>query len=158
MRRPEADVPGRAALYVHPGEVAVSRVPCTLGIVLGSCVSVCLWDERLGIGGANHFLLPWAPAGAADRGRFGATATDLLVERLVSEGTSPRQLRGKIFGGSCSLALPGRAADLGAKNARTAREALQRHGIPLVAEDVGGARGRKVLFHTDDGAAWVRVL
>jgi chemotaxis receptor (MCP) glutamine deamidase CheD len=27
-----------------------------------------------------------------------------------------------------------------------------------VASDVGGARGRKLIFHTDDGEAWVRKL
>jgi chemotaxis receptor (MCP) glutamine deamidase CheD len=39
-----------------------------------------------------------------------------------------------------------------------AKAILQAEGIPIVAEDVDGERGRKLIFQTHDGAAWVRSL
>ena len=31
-------------------------------------------------------------------------------------------------------------------------------GVEVVEQDLGGQRGRKLIFHTDDGTAWVRHL
>ena len=47
---------------------------------------------------------------------------------------------------------------LGQKNVELARRLLADAGIPIVAEDVGGAQGRKLVFQTGDGTAWVRKI
>ena len=47
---------------------------------------------------------------------------------------------------------------LGERNVAAARRLLAAAGIAVVAEDVGGSRGRKLVFHTDDGVALVRTL
>ena len=52
----------------------------------------------------------------------------------------------------------GTATHLGQKNVEVARQILIAEGIPVVAEDVDGERGRKLIFQTHDGAAWVRSL
>ena len=44
--------------YLHAGHMVISREPCRVTTVLGSCVAVGLWDPTSGIGGVNHFLLP----------------------------------------------------------------------------------------------------
>src|SRR5258707_66364 len=45
-------------VYLHPGELYASPEPANIKIILGSCVAVCLYNPRLSIGGATHFLLP----------------------------------------------------------------------------------------------------
>jgi chemotaxis protein CheD len=30
--------------------------------------------------------------------------------------------------------------------------------VPILEQDLGGQKGRKLVFHTDDGSAWVRHL
>lgn len=40
------------------GDVVVSKEPAMLETILGSCVAVCLWDEKIGMGGMNHIMLP----------------------------------------------------------------------------------------------------
>ncbi len=42
------------------------------------------------------------------------------------------------------------------QNVSLARRFLADAGIPIVNEDVGGAQGRKLVFRTSDGSAWVR--
>jgi chemotaxis protein CheD len=64
-----------------------------------------------------------------------------------------------VFGGACVLrAFRSTAGNLGQKNVQTARALLLAEGIPVVAEDVDGERGRKLIFQTHDGSAWVRAL
>jgi hypothetical protein len=50
------------------------------------------------------------------------------------------------------------ARNLGDENVQLALRLLEEARIPVLDRDVGGARGRKLIFHVDDGAAWVRQL
>ena len=149
----------RLAVYLHPGRIFVSSEPCTVRMVLGSCVAVCLWDPGLGIGGANHFLLPYQVGDGQDSPRFGNVAILRLIEKLLAFGCAKRSLKAKLFGGSCVLeAFQKNGAHLGTKNVSLARKLLAEEGIAVVAEDVGGQRGRRLIFQTNDGGAWVRRL
>jgi chemotaxis protein CheD len=47
---------------------------------------------------------------------------------------------------------------IGQRNAEFAKEWLEREGIPLAAQDFGGAWSRKVLFTPDTGDAYCRRL
>lgn len=147
--------------YLHAGHMVISREPCRVTTVLGSCVAVGLWDPTSGIGGVNHFLLPQGsdPASA----RFGNTAVRTLIREVVAAGARRRSLQAKLFGGACVLrafrgAGTGTGTHLGQKNVEVARQILIAEAIPVAAEDVEGERGRKLIFQTHDGAAWVRSL
>jgi chemotaxis protein CheD len=50
------------------------------------------------------------------------------------------------------------ARHIGAANVETARVLLAKEHIPIIAEDVGGTRGRKLVFHSHDGVTSVRWL
>ncbi len=156
---PVPDPPrGRRALYLHPGAVAVAAEPAAVTTILGSCVSVCLYDPVLGAGGANHFLLPDHGA-AAPSTRFAGEALRELLARLLALGADRRRLQAKVFGGACVVEAFRRSADhLGTRNAAAALRFLEAERIPVMAEDTGGERGRKLLFHTDDGTALVRPI
>ena len=148
-----------AELYLHPGEIFASAQPHRVTTILGSCVSVCLFDTRSGVAGLNHFLLPHAPASAEPSTRYGDVAIDVLVRRVLALGATRDALVAKVFGGANVLhAFADDARHIGAANVELAREALTRYGIPIGAEDAGGVRGRKLVFSTPDGAAWVKVI
>lgn len=153
--QPAADA--RPLAYVHVGHVFVSATPRVATTVLGSCVSVCLWDPALGAGGLNHFLLPHQGTPGEPSPRYGDVAVEQLLEALDKLGCRRRQLRAKLFGGA-SVVDGSRSGgeSLGMRNVAMARELLAATGISVVAEDVGGTQGRKLVFHTDTGAAWVR--
>ena len=61
----------------------------------------------------------------------------------------------KVFGGARMLSQLSFGM-ISERNVAVAREFLRKHGIRIVAEDVGGARGRKILFHTKSGKVLVR--
>lgn len=159
----EAPESERPKIYVPPGGFSIARSPTAISTILGSCVSVCLWDAERQVGGLNHFLLPhWTEGGGASW-RYGNAAIDRLVEAMVASGARLANLQAKVFGGARVLAAfavgtGGSAGHLGGRNVEVAQQTLKRHAIPIVAEAVGGERGRKLIFHTDDGSAWVKLL
>jgi len=148
-----------ASFYLHPGKIYVAIQPTVVTTILGSCVAVCLWDADLGIGGINHYLLPTGLKSTASPFRYGNVAIDELLTRTVRAGARLPFLRAKLFGGACVLdAMRGRDTHLGTKNIEIARKALTDAGIPVIASDCGGNRGRKLIFQPHDGTALVKLL
>ena len=74
-------------LFLHPGEMFAGDQPIVITTVLGSCISVVLWDTSRRIGGINHFLLPNGPSDE-DSGRYGDSAVVLLLRKMRDFGIS----------------------------------------------------------------------
>ena len=149
----------RVRVYLVAGQVFASRTPSEITTVLGSCVSVVLVDASRRIGGASHFLLPFDGGGRRPSARFGNVAIAELMARMVAQGSSKGDLVAKVFGGSSMHPqAPTHGESLGAQNVGVARLELAKAGIPIVAEDVGGCSGRKVIVFTDRGQVWVKKL
>lgn len=153
------EVVERLRFYLHPGQLFVSPETYAVTTILGSCVSVCLWDPSTKIGGINHFLLPVDGGDDQSSLRFGNLAVRELIEEVLTAGGEQGRLKAKLFGGACVLeAFRNRENHLGSKNVQIAREVLNSADIPIIGQDVGGHRGRKLIFHTDNGSAWVKQL
>jgi chemotaxis protein CheD len=152
------------AVYLHPGQLVASKEPCVVTTILGSCVSVCVFDPERRVGGMNHFVLPESFDKSASSARFAPAAHEDLLARILELGASHEKLRAKLFGGAFIFSQfkdaghADREQPLGLRNVAAARQLLLDAGIPVVAEDVGGGRGRKVVFHTGSGEAWVKTL
>ena len=68
---------------ILPGEFYVTSTDMAISTVLGSCVSACIRDTRLHIGGMNHFMLPgnsdvFNPLSAS--ARYGSYAMEMLID------------------------------------------------------------------------------
>ena len=151
------DTGGRPHAYLHAGQIAVAREPTAIVTVLGSCVAVCLWDPGSRVGGVNHFLLPHHVERERSP-RFGNVAVPQLVEAMVRAGASRARLVAKVFGGASVLGSLPHARRLGHENAALALHLLDEARIPVLDRDVGGERGRKLVFVSDEGTAWVKLL
>jgi chemotaxis protein CheD len=143
-------------IFVKVAQAAVAaegEMLVTLG--LGSCVAIVLHDPERQAGGLAHVLLP-EPALSRDTSnpaKFASTAVPLLVERLAARGSRPEALVGRLVGGAsmfATLMVPG-SLNMGERNVRAAREALEAAGIGLLGEAVGGEKGRSVRFWPGDG-------
>jgi len=159
QRTPECATGSRHEIYLQPGRVVATAEPSLLRTILGSCVAICLFDPLLPAGGMNHYLLPHRLGGDGESARFAAPALARLIAAMLDLGSRKSRLRSKVFGGACVLqpSAPS-GADLGARNAALAFDLLAEERIPVIAHDVGGSHSRKLLFRTDDGAAFVRRL
>jgi chemotaxis protein CheD len=154
---PQVDPNAPSAVYLHPGQMHVATAPCAIKTLLGSCVAVCLWDAGARVGGAVHYLLPRGREGRSETGRYGSLAIPALIRAVCALGGQTSSLKAKIFGGAKVLAGlgPSTGASLGDSNVAVAKEILAAENVPVIASDLGGDRGRRVLFHVEDGTAWV---
>jgi chemotaxis protein CheD len=142
------------AIKVQPGEFAVTHDEVVLATVLGSCVSACIRDPYVHVGGMNHFML--AEAENANTARYGSFAMELLVNELLKRGAQRERLEAKVFGGANVLRGFG-AKTVGNDNVAFVRAYLAAEGIPIIAEDLSGTHARKVCYFPRTGRALVAV-
>ncbi|HMC55201.1 MAG TPA: chemotaxis protein CheD [Gemmatimonadaceae bacterium] len=142
----------RTPVYVHPGQVYVSTEAGECATILGSCVAVCLHDPVTRVGGLNHYLLPFPGEDAEPSPRYATTAIDALLHRMMLDGARPHRLVAHVVGGAAVLAAFGADENhLGKRNVQAAYDLLQERAIHVTSSDVGGTRGRKVLFEPRTG-------
>ena len=150
----EQIVADRRRIKVGVGELAVATGSETLTTSgLGSCVAVALTDERAGVRGLLHAMLP-ADDGAkrptARPGKYVDSGIDALIAELREAGAAPSRLEARIAGGAEMLDL---TDAVGPRNVECVERRLETAEIPIVASDVGDDVGRTVRFHADDRLA-----
>lgn len=147
----QSDKPNR--IYLHAGDLCVTENHVELSTVLGSCVAVCLWDPRRGLGGMNHYLGTMSLARDSRGNRCGEVAIKNLLKGVYRLGAKRQDLKCGVFGGAKVIDL---SCDIGVENVRVAREAFEAEGIHVCKWDVGGDYGRRLLFNTHTGETVVR--
>jgi chemotaxis protein CheD len=63
-----------------------------------------------------------------------------------------------MFGGASQFAPSSERAPIGAQNVAVATRFLEEAGVPLLQSDVGGTRGRRVVFSVATGDVAVKCL
>lgn len=147
------------AVKILPGEYFVTSRDVVIVTVLGSCVSVCLYDSAARIGGMNHFMLPDHREGGvlSESARYGAYAMEILINNLLKAGASRKRLEAKVFG--AGRVLSGMThTEVGARNAAFAMHYLDDEGIRVRANDLLGVYPRKVYFFPAEGRVLVKKL
>ena len=145
-------------ITVAPGEHEITAAKDEIvATVLGSCISVCMRDATIGVGGLNHFLLPKnnGSAVASAGERYGDTAMEVLINGLLKRGAKRGNLEAKVFGGARVLSGATMLA-IGDGNIAFVEDFLKREGIPVVSKDVGGTRSRRIHYQPATGRAWVQ--
>jgi chemotaxis protein CheD len=132
--------------FLRPGYIMVPRGPTIISTVLGSCVAVCLYDRKRECGGINHFQLPSTNKLKEATARYGNVATLALIGMMVDDGSKIKDLEAQIFGGAHNPKTCPK--NIGLENVRIARMILTRKRIQIASIDVGGEKGRKLVFNT----------
>jgi chemotaxis protein CheD len=154
---------GSWSAKILPGEFYITRSEEAITTVLGSCISACIRDPGVGVGGMNHFMLPedttqgksaWLD-GAGLSTRYGSFAMESLINGLLKLGARRERLEVKLFGGGHVLKA---AMDVGDRNIRFAHEWLATEGYRVVAEDVGDVLPRRVIYIPATGKVRVKHL
>ena len=131
-------------LPVLQGEMRVSDDPnVVMTTILGSCVAACMWDDVLGIGGLNHFLLPGNDKSRSGVIGAGVHAMELLVNGLIRSGAERDRLKVKLLGGA---KMRDGHIDIGEENAKFAKWFVENEGFELIDSCLGGRRGRSLRF------------
>lgn len=151
------------AAKIMPGEFYVSKTGEMIVTVLGSCISACIRDVQLGIGGMNHFMLPMQTEHSSDKwgsalssaSRYGNWAMEFLINEILKLGGTRRNLEIKVFGGGNVLS---NMTDIGERNIAYVKKYIYEENFEMAASDLGDIYPRKVLYFPDTGAVKIRKL
>jgi chemotaxis protein CheD len=106
----------------------------------------------------NHYLLPGTPEDDVNNSDRGITAIPLLIQSMLNRKVFSGNLEAKVFGGCNSLYRNYDRFRVGERNVEIALAMLQEYNIPVAAQHVGGAYGRKIVFNTATGKVRMRLL
>jgi chemotaxis protein CheD len=138
-------------LFLYPGQLVVTRDAMEITTLLGSCVSVCLFDSIRKIAGMNHFLLPVNEKNNSDLEKYGDSSLTLMLEKILSMGSKKNDLEAKVFGGGEILIYENLNFNIGKKNITLALDFIKDHEIRLATKVVGGMLGARIIFNTVTG-------
>ena len=148
------------AVKIMPGtHYVTARRDEMLITTLGSCVSACIRDTALGVGGMNHFMLPesetgqWSGANAAMR--YGNHAMETLLNDVLSMGAAKNRLEIKLFGGGHVLDTTN---EVGQKNIKFVLKYLKDEHLATLAEHLGGEQARKIVYFPRTGIVKMKLL
>ncbi len=155
---------GRWNAKILPGEFFVTRGNEVITTVLGSCISACIRDPALRIGGMNHFMLPedkslgrnaWMEGAGSLATRYGFFAMESLINELMKLGADRRRFEVKLFGGGRIIST---MSDVGAQNIAFVRKFLRTEQFQVTAEDLGADCPRHVEYCPDTGLVRLKRL
>ena len=153
------------AAKILPGEYYVTTNSELIATVLGSCVSACIRDPAMGIGGMNHFMLPIDSRNidtvgfgkTSEATRYGNFAMERLINDILKNGGRREHLEVKVFGGG--RVIKGMTEiDVGARNITFVKEYCATEGLRIVAHDLGDIFPRKVVYDPITGKVQIKKL
>lgn len=148
---------------VGMGQVALAHAPNLLSAVLGSCIGVALYQPRFHVGAMGHVVLPECQRRPGHPGRFADTAIEYMSRLLIDEGATLTGAVVKLAGGACmfgeaDLADGPEVALAGQGTLDALRRAVRAAGLRVVAQHVGGNRGRRITLDCATGELRIKVL
>jgi chemotaxis protein CheD len=155
-------------VFLQPGEICMADRPTVITTLLGSCVAVTMFSPQRGVGGICHGLLPSCrgekPCRCDEYCLEGIRYVDCSIMRMLAwfrdNGIPREELVVKVFGGSDMLPYGEsvKKATIGRQNIDVAFRMIEQEMLKLAASDVGGERGRKIIFSSSSGEVLLKRL
>jgi len=145
-------------VYLKPGELVIAEDPVMVSTVLGSCISVTMFNLQGGVSAICHAMLP---SGEGRDFKYVDSSLRHMVQWFEEHGITREEIQVKLFGGADMFeAVPTRANNLtvGWQNILIATRQIEEHGLVLAASDTGGKQGRKLIFKSDTGVVFLKRL
>jgi chemotaxis protein CheD len=144
---------------ILPGEFFVSATPMVIYTVLGSCISACIRDPIVRVGGMNHFMLPEPKEAEHDSWgestRYGSFAMESLINAILKRGGIKNRLEIKLFGAG---KIYDSQIDVGDENAKWVIKYLESEGLSVSNADLGNVFPRKVYYFTESGRVLLKKI
>ncbi len=146
-------------VYLKPGEVIISKNPILVSTILGSCIAVTMFSPGKKIGAICHAMYPCNPTVDVNV-QYVDSAIRVIFSKMM-EYTGKSDLIVKLFGGAKVLTGGEYGEDrmaIGEQNISQAKKTLSELGLAIANSDIGGLRGRKLLFSIKTGDVYRRRL
>lgn len=127
---------------------------------LGSCLGITMHDEKAGVGGLVHCMLPLSKIDAhkanLNPSMFIDTGVTLMLQKLFDLGAQRKRLRTVVAGGSQMLDGQG-LFNIGERNFTILRKVLWKNDLLIAAQDVGGSIPRTLSLNVGSGRTCLRI-
>lgn len=125
---------------------------------LGSCIGICLYDQRIKLASLIHIMLPLnMEPGRKNVMKYADTGIRETLKMMEAKGASRSRITAKIAGGAKMFEVNGgNLGNIGQRNIESVHLILRKEGIRLMAEDVGGTVARTLLFDVVSGQGCIR--
>lgn len=139
--------------HLQPGEVLLLQGSGVISTILGSCVSVCLWDLELRIGGMNHVTLPVGLEPEAMSTRYANVGTYVLYDLMRDAGCKAERMKVHVYGGASGISGKEMMSQwsVGNRNTEVTLQVLQKLGLRAHHQSIRGNVGRKLHFNVAAG-------
>lgn len=169
--------------FLRPGEVFFGdsslKNDFKVTTVLGSCVSVILYNSRLNMSAMCHAVMPLCgkqdkcrqefildknrncPYNYSEPNRYVNCALKNMIAPFRRHHISPKEIKVRLFGGADMFdysSAPRLRTSVGYQNIITARKIIEAEKMTLAKEDVGGLVGRKIVFFPKTGRVLLKRL
>lgn len=137
--------------YINSGEIYFSETGEVINTNLGSCVAVCLYDEKRKCGGMTHYFLP-ENDGVDNKTKanlYGESAILNLLKIFKQKGSNRHDLTATILGGNHNHHHI--VKKIAEENVLIAQQILTKFGIPVKKNKVNSEGGIRIKFYTDSG-------
>jgi chemotaxis protein CheD len=136
---------------VPAGEIFITRNEDTLTTVVTFGVCICFYHPSHSIAAMSHFLYVEDQDGNATSSRFGRSSLHFILKDLAKENFNFSEIEVHIFGG----AIPHGSGEDFVTEVEKSKEwiniLVDQYGFQVTTNDLGGHRGRKILFDSSTG-------
>ena len=149
---------------IFMSELGVVKAPDRLRTTLGSCIGIVLLDTRSDSVGLAHIMLPSSEGHSNDaelHGKFANTAVPALLNMMNVPLVEARtRVVAKIAGGANMFAkiVHHDLILIGEQNIKAVKRVLGEMGIRVMAEHLGGAKGRQLIVDAAQKKVFVSCL
>lgn len=131
-------------------------------IGLGSCIGIALYDKTTKVAGLAHIMLPDSTQFKSNTNpmKFADLAIPMLIEKMEKQGCNKRNIVAKIAGGASMFNFSDKSiiSDIGKRNSDAVKKALKEESIRIIAEEIGGNKGRTMILKASDGSVILKVV
>lgn len=129
---------------------------------LGSCIGITLYDRINKIGGLLHIMLPDSNQfkNISNPLKFPDLGIPIMIDNMKEKGANVRNLKAKISGGASMFNFLDKSMimDIGKRNIQAVKKNLNELSIPILAEEVGGKKGRTMILDTSSGIVKIKTV
>lgn len=138
-------------INLSPGEVYFGYAPKIIKTLLGSCVAITIWHEKLKIGGMCHYLMAkHSHKNEENLYKYGTHALNYLFQQM-SAFSAAQEYQVCLFGGS-NMYIINTQPTIGEQNVNFAKKWIKNNNLNLINEDTLGQMSRKITLDLSTGS------
>jgi chemotaxis protein CheD len=145
-------------VFLKPGELYIGKESAVISTILGSCLSITMFNARLGVGGICHALFPSDLKQTKGKEfHYVDRSVSYMLNKFEKMGIKKNEIEVKVFGGASIIDATYKKS-VGRANIEAALNIIKDKDLKVLTHDFGGTLGRKIIFNTHTGRVLLKKL